>query len=117
MAMNEDDIKRSIVLGMDWSAQEHAAYYNAFSWLRQAANGEVPHGDVYKPTTENPMNPTIHTLRDIAGKETLRAMSLPDSASREAAITRATHLHKAAEAMEEIDFAGVDMMPIGDGNE
>lgn len=42
--MNEADIKRSIVLGMDWCSQEHAAYSNSFIWLTQAARGEVPHG-------------------------------------------------------------------------
>lgn len=41
---SEADIKRSIVLSMDWSTQEHAAYSNSFLWLTQAARGEVPHG-------------------------------------------------------------------------
>lgn len=51
------------------------------------------------------MNPTIHTLRDLAAKETLKAMRLTEPEGREAAITRATHLHKAADAIEEIDRA------------
>lgn len=52
--MNESDIKRSIALGMDWCAQEHAAYYNAGEWLAQAANGEVPHGGITYEPKEKP---------------------------------------------------------------
>lgn len=55
---NESDIKRSIALGMDWCAQEHAAYFNAGEWLTQAARGEIPHGDVTLPTQEKPVEPT-----------------------------------------------------------
>lgn len=53
--MNESDIKRAIALGVDWSAQEHAAYFNAGEWLRQSAAGHVPHGGMTLPTKENPV--------------------------------------------------------------
>ena len=48
--MTDDEIRRSIALGLDWSVQEFAAYMNAANWLAQAQRGEVPSGNAYKPT-------------------------------------------------------------------
>ena len=56
--MTKDDIDRSIALGLYWSVQEFAAYMNASNWLGQAARGEVPSGNAYQPTKENPVEPT-----------------------------------------------------------
>lgn len=55
--MTDDEIRRSIALGLDWSVQEFAAYMNAANWLAQAQRGEVPSGNVYQPTGVAPCPP------------------------------------------------------------
>ena len=56
--MTDDEIRRSIALGLDWSVQEFAAYMNAANWLQQSSRGEVPSGNAYQPTKEIPVEPT-----------------------------------------------------------
>lgn len=56
--MTKDDIDRSIALAWEWSEQEIRAQTNAFNWLMQAQRGEVPSGNAYQPTKENPVEPT-----------------------------------------------------------